>query len=135
VFDGKSYQRVRNTTREIEVQPLPPMREACYLLQAADDTFYCVSRSRFHYTEESLRLYVGDGPKLRELDLIMTILGDGRSLQTFVTAEGTLFISQSSLPSRWVDLTRKLTKLEPSHFIIEESTDESGTNTVTISPR
>lgn len=140
----QKFTAIEKTFDHSKLTGLPNVRDVEYLLKDGSGKLYFVSNSKYDYSYESLRLYIGDGEEMRQVPIKKVArYRDGGS--TFLqTEEGTLYVPTSfnellvphwgedafvlglfaDKKSGFENADTVLTKLDPIHFDITE--DDSG---------
>ncbi|TSC83220.1 MAG: hypothetical protein G01um101419_130 [Parcubacteria group bacterium Gr01-1014_19] len=124
-MDGKVYKKVDGRS-EVEVVPLPTIRQPEYLFGAPDGNYIYVSADKFRYSYESFKLFIGGGEKMREVSIKHVDRYRDGGTTNIETAEGVLYSPtpfRSDAVATWQGDV-KLTKLDPTQFHIVET--ESG---------
>lgn len=126
-FDGKTYG-IADLLGEIEVMPLPNVRQSEYLFEMPGGQYLYVSASKFGYSYESFKLFIGPAQALKQVPIRgIQRLRDGGT--TDITTDIGELYSPTPFrqdPATWgtdEDVV-KLKKLDPAQFkIVEGDTD------------
>lgn len=89
-LNGKEYHKIEGPN-QIEVVPLPTVRQPEYLFELPDGQYLYVSADKYAYSYESFRLYVGSPDAMRQIP-VQNVRRARDGGTTFVTTtEGELF--------------------------------------------
>jgi hypothetical protein len=120
--DGVIFMKI-DCRSKIEVAPLPIIRKPEYLFRLKDGRFVYVSADKYRYSEESFKLFIGDGKVMHQVKITKPVSRhqDGGTT-TIETEAGVLFSPPKSSRNRVATWNgEEMIRLNPSQFRITET--------------
>lgn len=121
VFEGVIFEKKIPRFASVEVVPLPEVRKPEYLFLLLDGRFIYVSADKYHFTDESFKLFFGERNKMDQIPIDKVVRYRDGGTTYIYTPIGTFYTPppfKTEIPSTWGD--KKLIKLNPNDFAITE---------------